>query len=286
MVCADGIFTADVKIHGGMRRLSILSFLALLIAIAANAQPSAADYEQVLVPITSTDIVGSNGSRWITDTWIANTSNEAADVLGPYLSPITSPPVAVPLHLPAGSSMTLPQPQSLAPQSGREGELLGVPRVLGRKIAFNSRVHDTSRQAQTLGTELPIVRENEFADSVMLLNVPGDSRYRLLLRIYTRTSDADVRVRADVLSALIPILDPPIAGPLFERVVHLDAPVASGAGAIASFGKPGYVQMAIPTFGVPMQIKVSSESGSANNIWAFLSITNNETQDVTLVTPR
>ncbi len=269
-----------------MRRLNILSFLALLIAVAANAQPSAADYEQVLVPITSTDIAGLNGSRWITDSMIANTSSEDADVLGPYLSPIASPPVAVALRLPAGSLMTLPPPQALAPQPGREGELLGVPRVLGRKIAFNSRVHDTSRQAQTWGTELPIVRENEFGDSLMLLNVPGDSRYRLLLRIYTRTSAADVRVRADVLATLIPILDPPSFGPLFERVIHLDAPVASGAGAIASFGRPGYVQVTIPTLGVPMQIKVSAESGSANNIWAFISITNNDTQDVTLVTPR
>ena len=268
-----------------MRRLTVLPFLALLIAVAANAQPSAADYEQVLVPITSTDIAGLNGSRWITETWIANTSNEAADVLGPYLSPITSPPIAVPLHLPAGSSMALPQPQSLAPQPGREGELLGVPRVLGRKIAFNSRVHDTSRQAQTLGTELPIVRENEFADSVMLLNVPGDSRYRLLLRIYTRTSDASVRVRAEPPSGAVPVIDPPILA-LFERVIHLDAPASSGAaGSIASFGVPGYAQIAIPTFGVPMQIRVTAESGSANNIWAFLSITNNDTQDVTLVTP-
>jgi hypothetical protein len=268
-----------------MRRLTVFLFLALLIAVAANAQPSAADYEQVLVPITSTDIAGSNGSRWITETWIANTSNESADVLGPYLSPITSPPVAVVLHLAVGSSMTLPQPQSLAPQPGREGELLGVPRVLGRRIAFNSRVHDTSRQAQTLGTELPIVRENEFAGSVMLLNVPGDSRYRLLLRIYTRTSDASVRVRAELPSGPVPVIDPPILA-LFEQVIHLDAPVASGAGAIASFGRPGYAQITIPTFGVPMQIRVTSESGSANNIWAFISITNNDTQDVTLVTPR
>jgi hypothetical protein len=269
-----------------MRRLPIFPFVALLAAASsASAQPSPADYEQVLVPITSTDIAGSNGSRWITETWIANTSNEAADVLGPYLSPITSPPVAVALHLPIGSSMTLPQPQSLAPKPGREGELLGVPRVLGRKIAFNSRVHDTSRQAQTLGTEVPIVRENEFADSVMLLNVPGDSRYRLLLRIYTRTSDASVRVRAEIPPGFHAIIDPPSLA-LFEQVIHLDPPASSGAaGANASFGVPGYAQIAIPTSGVPMQVRVTSESGSANNIWAFLSITNNETQDVTLVTP-
>jgi len=236
------------------------------------------DYEQVLIPITSTDIPGLNGSRWITETWLENTSTEPADIQGPYVSPIGTPPIPISLHFSPGYSMNLPQPQNLTGKSS-EGVLVGVPRWLGRKAAFNSRVHDNSRQAQNWGTEIPVVRENEFADAVTLINVPGDARFRLLLRIYARTSAADVHIRADVLSALTVILDPPAFGPLFDRVIHIDAPTGS-------FGVPGYAQVTIGTYGVPMQISVTSTSGAANNLWAFVSITNNETQDVTLVTPR
>jgi hypothetical protein len=238
------------------------------------------DYEQVLVPITSTNIPGLNGSRWITETWLENTTTQPADIRGPYFSPIGTPPIPISLHFSPGLSMTLPKPQTQQLTSSTiEGALIGVPRWLGRKAAFNSRVHDTSRQAQNWGTEIPVVREIEFADSMTLINVPGDARFRLLLRIYTRTSAADVHIKADVLSAIVPILDPPVFGPLFERVIHVDAPTGP-------FGVPGYVQVTIGTYGVPMQISVTSESGAANNVWAFVSITNNETQDVTLVTPR
>ncbi len=237
------------------------------------------DIEQVLVPITSTNVPGLNGSRWVTETWVENTSTEGADIQGPYISPIGTPPIPISLHFAPGYSRNFPQPQTQQlTNSMTEGALLGVPRWLGRKIAFNSRVQDTSRQAQTWGTEIPVVRENEFADSMTLISVPSDARYRLLLRIYTRTSAADVHIRADVLSALSPILDPPIFGPLFEQVIHVDAPTRT-------FGVPGYAQVVIGTYGVPMQISVTANSGASNNLWAFVSITNNETQDVTLVTP-
>jgi hypothetical protein len=245
------------------------------------------EYEQVLVPITSTDINGANGSRWVTETWCENTRpTEATDVKGPFISPIASPPTTVPLHLAPGAAMMLPGPQLVAPANVREGMLLGVPRWLGRGLAFNSRVQDISRQALTRGTEIPVVRENEFADSITLLNVPGDLRYRILLRVYTRTSAADVRVRVEVLSGIHAIFEPPIVGPIVDTVLHLDAPSANGGAAVTSFGVPGYAQMAIGNYGYPLQITVTSQSGASNNLWAFLSITNNDTQDVTTVTPR
>jgi hypothetical protein len=240
------------------------------------------DYEQVLVPITSTEISGANGSHWVSETYMENTSAEFAEVQPPYYFAFSSPPGYIALHLTPGFSMHVP-PVSVV--GTPEGQLLGVPRWLGRKIAFNSRVQDTSRQSQTWGTEIPIVRENEFADSITLINVPGDARYRLTLRIYSRTSAADVRVRADVLSALVPIIDPPIVGPLFERVVHVGAPIATYDPNV-NFGYPGYATVTIGNYGLPLQITVTSESGAPNNIWAFVSITNNETQNVTIVTPR
>jgi hypothetical protein len=245
------------------------------------------EYEQVLVPITSTDLIGANGSHWVTETWVENTRpTEATDLKGPFLSPNVSPPGATSLHISPGLAMQLPAPQLVAPAVVREGALLGVPRWLGRGLAFNSRAQDISRQVQTRGTEIPVVRENEFADSITLLNVPGDPRYRILLRVYTRTSAADVRVRVEHLSAVNFFTPPPIFGPPVDTVIHLDAPFANGVGAVSSFGVPGYAQMSIGNYAYPLQVTVTSQSGAPNNLWAFLSITNDETQEVTTITPR
>lgn len=242
------------------------------------------EYEQVLVPITSTDIIGANGSHWVTETWVENTrSTEATDVKGPFLSPIASPPVATSLYVLPGEAVQLWK--VITPRVVGEGALLGVPRWLGRGLVFNSRVQDISRQAQSSGTEIPVVRENEFADSVTLLNVPGDPRYRILLRVYTRTSAADVRVRVEHQFEVNVVTPPPVFDPPVDTVIHLDAPSAIGNGGISSFGYPGYATMAIGSHPYRLQITVTSLSGAPNNLWALLSITNNETQEVTTITP-
>jgi len=232
------------------------------------------DYERVLLPMAIIDVVpGANGSRWTTAAWAWNASSEFLDISGNFPTALGPSPVlpAPPLHLVPGGSESV----VIVQQGG--GALLRIPRWPGRTLTFNTRVVDISRQASTLGTELPVVRESAFAPSQFLLNVPGDPRFRAMLRVYTLDGPARVNVRADVLAALTPILDPPIFGPLLDVKLDLPAP--------ADNLSPGYAQLPIASFGVPLQMTITSDDPS-QKIWAFVSITNNETQQVTLVTPQ
>ena len=234
------------------------------------------DYERVLIPILINDNVpGANGSKWTTEVWAWNGGSEFLDVFGNF--PVLfqpAPPTPPPLHL----TPNLSQRIRALPQIEGAGALLRVPSWPGRSLSFNARVTDVSRQASSWGTELPMVRESAFAGAQYLLNVPGDLRFRVMLRIYTLDSAARVHVRGDVLSALTPIIDPPIVGPLFDATVDVPAPPAG------SFF-PGYVQVPIPYKGLPMQMTITSEN-PAQRVWVFASVTNNDTQQVTLITPQ
>jgi hypothetical protein len=234
------------------------------------------DYERVLIPILINDVVpGANGSRWTTEVWAWNAGSEFLDVFGNF--PVLfqpAPPTPPPLHLVPDATQRI---RALAQTEGG-GALLQVPRWPGRSLSFNARVTDVSRQASTWGTELPMVRESAFSGAQYLVNVPGDQRFRVMLRIYTLDGPARVHVRGTVLSALIPILDPPIAGPLVDVTLDVPAPPAG------SFF-PGYVQLPVGAFGVPLQMTITSQNPE-QKIWAFASVTNNDTQHVTLITPQ
>jgi len=234
------------------------------------------DYERVLIPILINDFVpGANGSKWTTEVWAWNAGSEFLDVFGNF--PVLfqpAPPTPPPLHLVPNLSQRI----RALPRIEGGGALLRIPAWPGRSLSFNARVADVSRQASSWGTEMPMVRENAFAGTQYLLNVPGDQRFRVMLRIYTLDGAARVHVRGEVLSALIPVIDPPIAGPLVDVTLDVPAPAAG------SFF-PGYVQLPIGPFGVPLQMTISSEN-PAQKIWAFASVTNNETQHVTLITPQ
>jgi len=49
---------------------------------------------------------------------------------------------------------------------------------------FASRIRDTSRAAQTAGTEVPIVHERDFRGQLRIIAVPVDARFRTTLRLW------------------------------------------------------------------------------------------------------
>ena len=59
-----------------------------------------------------------------------------------------------------------------------------VSRRPGDSAATSTRRPEPSRNAFSAGTEIPIVRENDFKNRIVFLNVPSDSRFRVALRIY------------------------------------------------------------------------------------------------------
>ncbi|HYR28357.1 MAG TPA: hypothetical protein VEU30_07825, partial [Thermoanaerobaculia bacterium] len=142
--------------------------------------------------------------------------------------------------------------------------------------AFQLRIADTSRLALTAGTQIPVVRDSELlTGTARLLAIPADPRFRLTFRLYEldlTASEFAVRVYEQGTGTL-----------LDERVLTLAAPHPER---IPRF-EPAYAE--IPDFGSlaasgRLQVEIEPLTEGAK-FWAFVSITNNETQQITLVTP-
>jgi hypothetical protein len=140
-----------------------------------------------------------------------------------------------------------------------------IPRELSDGVTISVRVHDTTHDADNLGVDVPVIPESQFRRSVVLTAVPSDARYRVLLRIYGYggAGSAIVRLRNA------------------QTGVLLDQTTAVLAGT-----SPSYVQVPLNTSAVgAVIVEVTTAGRSDPPIWAFVSVTNNITQQVTLVTP-
>ena len=139
----------------------------------------------------------------------------------------------------------------------RTGRILWTQKGAGDSLAFGLRVADVSRSATSHGTEIPVVRESDFTTGrIALLGVPTDPRFRLTLRIYS--------------------LVPP-GGP-----VSID-----GYGQVAltpgrDLFDPSYAE--IPD--LPRTLTRVVLQPGPTPIWAFITVTNNETQQITTITPQ
>jgi IPT/TIG domain len=148
---------------------------------------------------------------------------------------------------------------TLPPSNGSAGAFVTVPRRLADNVSANVRVHDATRDADSWGAEVPVVPETQFRRSVILPGVPADARYRTLLRVYGYgASDTTVTIafRDDATGEL-----------LGSRTLAMQA---------------GYAQLPIDATRPRIRVQVTAESSL---IWAFVSITNNTTQQVTTITP-
>jgi len=145
------------------------------------------------------------------------------------------------------------------------------------RVFFNLRVVDLSRQSLTWGTEIPVVRERDVrTGTVALLNVPTDSRFRTMLRVY----DFDGSLSHTVLVRFYAEQDV-----LAETELTL-----SHLGAVTG-DIPGYAQIGNFTDTFPqlsafprLRVEISPISEGVR-FGAFISVTNNETQHVTVIAP-
>ena len=253
-------------------RLSLLSF-ALAISLFA-APGGAVEFERVLLPIIlNSEVPGAFGSRWTSDFLVRNDNDETV-IVTPGLSPcpiecatgVVSPHVSFRPEV----SLRFPYP----------GAFLFVSRPGNARVSFNLRVLDLSRQALAWGTEIPVVREKDVrTDAITLLNVPTDSRFRTMLRVYDFDGAADDQVRVRIYAANDQAV-------LADSIVTLRSP--SGLPEAI----PGYAQIGNLTDTYPqllsadrLRIEITPVTPGVR-FWAFVSVTNNDTQHVTTITPQ
>ncbi|HEX2061186.1 MAG TPA: hypothetical protein VHK90_10630 [Thermoanaerobaculia bacterium] len=236
-----------------------------------------AEWQRFLIPITATQIPGANGSLWKTDVTMLF-RGDGMPTVHPF-------PCGVPV------TCIYPPPPLRRPFDGHVhgyvgisgitgGQFLHVRREYTSDVAINARFYDESRLMQTAGTELPIVRLEKFrTDTLSLLNIPVVPEYRQTLRIYDgdgrRTT---VRIRAYVQDETTPRLD---------TTRELVVPFAEEPSVTPL--NPAYFEIPLGQL-LPLEnnklLRLEIEPVTeGSRIWAFVSMTNNETHHVTLVTP-
>lgn len=245
-----------------MKRL-LLVVVALLVAAPLFAQQQ----ERILLPVFTGPLHGAYGSVFHTDLRAANTGADPVSIYGLVVNCETClPPANVPYVLQPGEELGPGDVLS----NGTPGHFLFVANTEVGSLAMNLRVYDITHDALNFGTEMPIVRENEFAiNKIELVGVPTDPRFRNTLRIYS-TFQAE---------AIVTIGDrAPVRIPLIGGTTQYD---------------PAYAQYNdFPIGGAPVRVTVEVDPGFVSllpveiPVWAFVTVTNNETQAIATITPQ
>lgn len=246
-----------------------------------NAQPGPGDYDRLLIPLTTKTANGAHGSVWETQLRIFNAAHLDVRLPGPEQI-FHSPPIDGDVVVPAHKTIT-------ATVVGRDttvdGAFLYVPTPMAYVPRFSLRVRDTSVNATNLGTEIPVIRQQHAGSDLVLFDIPNDPHYRATLRIYGFTPApmlVGVSVYAENSDTPIEQYDVTLSGVVTAVYVPFPphpAYVAFDPLTPAVRASTSRVRIEVTNYG-----SIISPPGPP--IWAFVSITNNETQQVTLVTPK
>ncbi|HEY0592969.1 MAG TPA: hypothetical protein VGF40_14445, partial [Thermoanaerobaculia bacterium] len=146
-------------------------------------------------------------------------------------------------------------------------------------------VRDLSRAGESFGTEIPVVREREIGRApIRLLDVPvGDGRYRVMLRVYDLAAidgtRAVMRWRLD-------------DGTQYAGDTQLTLRTV-GRCIVGPCWLPEPAGIALPLFDKPLPPNLTQDHlhveieplHPSSRLWAMVTVTNNETQQVTTITP-
>ncbi|MDQ3281816.1 MAG: hypothetical protein M3Q69_10415 [Acidobacteriota bacterium] len=244
-----------------MKQLSLVS-LALLLTFSSRAQST--EFTRVLIPIATETLPGAHGSLWASELWLHADSDTGAVIL----------PLSI-ADLNPFRHVTVRLPIFRAPAGRAPGQILFVSTNALPDLTFNLRIRDLSRQAETWGTEIPVVTEDEFRTTrLTLLPVPLGGAFRAMVRIYgLEPAGGAVRVRVTTIDASAN------SSVLYDATVALNR---TGSQYLPPYAELP-LQVLVPGDG---SVRVDVESLTPGlSFWAFASVTHNETQHVTVISP-
>jgi len=254
----------------------------VLLSLSIPAFAQTVEFEKVLFPVVVGGVPGMFGSRWVTDVAVLNRGTTPVRLFRQYAC-----------YLCRTEQSLLPDvTYSLLPPESATGSFVLVERGRAGDVDFTSRVRDVSREETSWGASVPVAREHDFSTSgITLLDVPTDPRYRLTLRIYAlhalEGATVAVRVRAQHPGIVNDKKEPdPLlaeaAYPLTPKVQFPAPPEQFPSYAVIS-GLPPIAPEAL-TPRVRIDFVPVAPDGLA--IWGFVTITNNDSQSVTIVSGR
>jgi hypothetical protein len=257
-----GLFSVSVQLHDGVgpdsdTRVDAFTFTGEI----EDA------FDPILFPIYTGPVRGRYGSEFVTTPRVA-----AKGTPVPLLGYDTScsrydPPIYPDTPYFVGPAMEL-----FPDCSPSVGRLFYVDKGRSADLAAGLRVADTFYDALDHGVEIPVVRRDDFTLSkIVLLGVPIDSRFRNTLRIYGLShiiSIVNVQIGSELRQvSLATSVDP--YRPAYVEIADFPATLPNGQQTLTVTVAPVRLGVALPP----------------NPIWAFISVTNNETQRITTITP-
>lgn len=272
-----------------MPRASVIAFS--LFALIASSVAAQSPTLRFLVPVhisLGNPAPGANGSLWVTELTVRNSG--VAPVRVNKVFPDCYP-------VPCGERFADVPPNQTALLSPEgdfygpgPGAIIEIASGAVEDVTFNLRAQDLSRQALTWGTQLPVVKDSEFLSGrATLVNVPSGGDFRHTLRIYEidGVTNAEVELRlysTDPIYTGVSI--PPKPDVLLGSKRFPLTPPQPGGEQRA----PAYLQLSnlneIAEVGDAKRLVVQVVPVTAGmRYWAFISVTNNETQHVTTVLP-
>ena len=225
-------------------------------------------FERVLFPVFFKSD-GAHGSRWRSEAVISNPNSWPVYNLN-ALDPLVC----------TGPCVDRLAPKSRTEVSGQgfpQGVALLVPRGEADDLAFSLRIRDISRDEESYGVEVPVVRERDMVrnDDVRLLDVPLDPRFRTKVRIYAFPDPAPDGSSLNALYTAVHVQR--------QTPEAKSYPMASGCPRCAHIPYYREVDLAPGAAGERADVYIRASEGAL--VWAFASVTNNTTQQVTIVAP-
>ena len=156
------------------------------------------------------------------------------------------------------------------------GHFLVVQKAELGSFAFSLRIRDISRSSENEGTEIPVVPQDEWRNTpIRLLDVPLNSTSRAALRMF--------EMHVEPFST--PVAYVTLRGP---GTASLRVELSRDQTEYGVLTVPGYATVndlraaaGLPEGSYHVEVVPQNYTG-----WAFVAVTNNETQVVTAITPK
>ena len=263
-------------------RLGITAILCLALALFASVASAQSGTENLLLPIAPGRLPGAHGSEWLTELTLTNMSDTEVFVGDRHVDVCA---FACPLSVPARSTIVI---EDVTTESNVRGKMTRIEQGRIDDLAVTLRTRDRSRQFDTWGTVIPVIsRADLFSQRFGIVDVPVEPQFRAMLRIYdfdAQTPGA-VRVRVYALNPRGATDQRPDSDTLLlDLVPTFQVAQGSEHNYPGSIELPLWLDAALADAGrVRIEIDPLDETG---DYWAFVSVTHNHTQHVTVITPQ
>jgi len=240
-------------------RLPLFLLLLVSLPVAAQFGPTdPADYERMLVPVSGST-PGAFGSVWTAS--ISGYSDSGAFFVLPYCT----------RGLVCGYDYYLRPgiPSTFTASPDTAGDFLYVPKASANDVDLVVHVSDYMHPADS-NVDVPVVRAADFRSNIRLLDVPSASNIRSMLRVYGYQTGTVTVIARGASGQQISTTTLTLTGADYVYNGFLMYPAF--AGEPLSFDGQNDVML-----------DITSDSGSP--IWAFVSVTNNDTQHINLIVP-